>query len=209
MTTKERIVSTALHLFNQQGADPVTTRHIAKEINISHGNLCYHYPRKEDIIIELYQNLVEELDKEIASLQTGSPGLEMLMKVTATTFRIQYKYKFILQDMVGIMRRIAPIQQHFKKLYQQRKDQFRMIIQYLIAQELIQAEVVKGQYERFVDQFYIIGDFWVSEAEILFEGTEQEKLTYYTQIAFGLIIPYFTQKGLETYKQLLVPGERD
>lgn len=209
MTTKEKIVDTALQLFNKQGVDPVTTRHIAMEMNISHGNLCYHYPRKEDIIITLYQNLVQELDREITSLQTSGPGLHTLMQATATTFRIQYKYKFILQDMVGIMRRIEPIHQHFKKLYHQRKEQFRMIIQNLIEQKLIQAETVSGQYERFIDQFYIIGDFWVSEAEILFEGTEDEKLTYYTQIAFSLIIPYFTRKGLQAYQQLLLQSERD
>ena len=40
MTTKEKIIDTALQLFNKQGIDPVTTRHIAKEMNISHGNLC-------------------------------------------------------------------------------------------------------------------------------------------------------------------------
>jgi AcrR family transcriptional regulator len=204
MTTKERILDTALQLFNKQGVDPITTRHIAKEMNISHGNLCYHFPRKEDIIIKLYQNLVEELDAKIVSLQTGSLGLEMLMKVTVTTFRIQYKYKFILQNMVGIMRRIEPIGLHFKALYQHRKGQFRMIIRYLIDQDILQEEMVKEQYEKFIDQFYIVGDFWVSEAEILFEGTEEEKLTYYTQIAFSLIIPYLTRKGLETYRQLLL-----
>jgi hypothetical protein len=139
-------------------------------------------------------------------LQTGEPGLEMLMQATITTFRIQYKYKFILQDMVGIMRRINPIHQHFKALYQRRKGQFQMIIQYLIAQGLIKPEVVKGQYDHFIAQFYIIGDFWVSEAEILFEGTDEEKLTYYTQLAFSLIIPYFTPKGMQAYRQLLLHG---
>lgn len=209
MTTKEKIVDTALQLFNKQGMDPVTTRHIAKEINISHGNLCYHYPRKEDIITQLYHNLVEELDKEIASLQKGEPGLEMFLLAIEATFRIQYRYKFILQDMVGIMRRIDPIHQHFKALYQRRKGQFQMIVQYLTSQGIIQDEVVKGQYENFIAQFYIIGDFWVSEAEILFEGTEEEKLQYYTHIAFSLIIPYFTQKGLEAYQKLLSTSEKD
>jgi AcrR family transcriptional regulator len=209
MTTKQKIIETALHLFNRQGTDLITTRHIAKEMHISHGNLCYHYPRKEDIIIKLYENLVAELDQEIALLQKGEPGLEMLMQATATTFRIQYKYKFILQDMVGIMRRIEPIHQHFKLLYLKRKEQFLMIIQYLIMQGLIQEEVVKGQYENFIAQFYIIGDFWVSEAEILFEGTDEEKLSYYTRIAFSLIIPYFTRKGLEAYQNLQLPAKED
>jgi AcrR family transcriptional regulator len=205
MTTKERILDTALQLFNKQGVESITTRHIAKEMNISHGNLCYHFPRKEDIIIKLYQNLVEELDQEIAGLQKGEPGLEMLMQATAATFRIQYKYKFFLQDMVAIMRRIAPVQQHFQKLYLQRKEQFRMILRYLMVQGLIREEVVPGQYERFIDQFYIIGDFWVSEAEILFEGTDDEKLTHYTQIAFRMIIPYLAERGLEAYSLLQVP----
>jgi AcrR family transcriptional regulator len=204
MTTKERILDTALQLFNKHGVEPITTRHIAKEMNISHGNLCYHFPRKEDIISKLYENLVSELDQEIASLQKGEPGLQMLMQATAATFRIQYKYKFFLQDMVAIMRRIEPIRLHFKALYQHRKGQFRMIIRYLIDQDILQEEMVKEQYEKFIDQFYIVGDFWVSEAEILFEGTDEEKLTYYTQIAFSLIIPYLTRKGLETYRQLLL-----
>ncbi|MDO1449088.1 TetR/AcrR family transcriptional regulator [Rhodocytophaga aerolata] len=209
MTTKEKIIDTALQLFNKQGIDPVTTRHIAKEMNISHGNLCYHYSKKEDIIGQLYHNLVAELDQEIAAIQSGVPSLEMLMQATAATFRIQYKYKFILQDMVAIMRKIEPIGQHFKVLYQQRKNQFRLIIQYLLMQGLIESEKVKGQYDNFIDQFYIIGDFWVSEAEILFDGPDEEKLAHYTQLAFSLIIPYFTPKGLEAYQYLQKAHQKD
>src|SRR4028119_370198 len=133
MTTKEKILATALQLFNTQGVDPITTRHIAKEMDISHGNLCYHYSKKEDIIYVLYQNLVKELDEEILRLQAGEPGLEMVLRATALTFRIQYKYKFLLLDMVGIMRRIEPIRLHFKELFVRRKAQFMHIINYLVA----------------------------------------------------------------------------
>jgi AcrR family transcriptional regulator len=209
MTTKEIILDTARLLFNKQGVESITTRHIAKDIPMSHGNLCYHYPRKEDIIRALYENLVAELDQEIAFLYTGEPGLKMFIEVTGTTFRIQYKYKFFLQNMVSIMRRIDSIRQHFKNLYLKRKEQFRLIISYLIAKGLIRQEEIQGQYEKLIDQFYIIGDFWVSEAEILFEGTDEQKLTYYTQIAFGLIIPYFTPEGILAYQQLLLQTNGD
>jgi AcrR family transcriptional regulator len=202
MTTKEKILAAALHLFNTQGIESITTRHIAKEINISHGNLCYHYPKKEDIIYVLYQNLVKELDKEILRLQTGEPSLESVMRATALTFQIQYKYKFLLLDMVGIMRRIEPIRLHFRELFVRRKAQFMHIINYLVAKGWMREEFNQSQYGSFIAQFYIIGDFWISEAEILFEGTDQEKLTYYTNLAFNLIIPYFTPEGLSTYEQL-------
>ncbi len=202
MSTKEKIIDTALILFNQHGIDKITTRHIAKEMGISHGNLCYHYLKKEDIITKLYQNLVVELDSAINSLQQEEAGLELLYKTTQFTFSIQYKYKFLLLDMVAIMRNIEPIRAHFQSLFIRRKAQFMFIIDTLIQKGLLKKEMIKGQYESFIAQFYIIGDFWISEAEILFQGTSEDKLQYYTTIAFSSLLPYFTEEGLREVERL-------
>src|SRR5690606_13545594 len=65
LSTKEKILHASLHLFNENGTDAVTVRHIAAKIGISHGNLCYHFKRKEDIIYALFQKLVEEMTTHI------------------------------------------------------------------------------------------------------------------------------------------------
>jgi AcrR family transcriptional regulator len=202
MSIKEKIINTALVLFNQHGIDKITTRHIAKEMGISHGNLCYHYLKKEDIIIRLYQNLVAELDIAITSLHQEEAGLAVLFETTRITFGIQYKYKFFLLDMVSIMRHIEPIRTHFRALFVSRKGQFSFIIHHLIQKGFLRNEIAAGQYERFIAQFYIIGDFWIAEAEILFEGTEEDKLQYYTNIACSALLPYFTEAGLQEVKRL-------
>jgi AcrR family transcriptional regulator len=202
MSTKEKIIDTALILFNQYGTDKITTRHIAREIGISHGNVCYHYLKKEDIITALYHNLVAELDAAIAALQHEEANLELLLKTTQITFSIQYKYKFLLLDIVAIVRNIESIRVHFRALFMKRKAQFMHIIHMLIQKELLKNEIAEGQYEYFVAQFYIIGDFWLSEAEILFEGKEEDKLSYYINIAFNSLLPYFTEKGMQEAKRL-------
>ena len=200
MKTRDKILETALKLFNTHGIDPITVRHVAKEMGISHGNLCYHFPRKEDIIQQLYLNLVAELDREIHQLQTHSPQVELMVASIRTTFTIQYKYKFILIDFVSIMRSIPAIRTHFRELFIRRQQEFSALIQYMVQAGYFREEQYVGQYQQFITSFYLIGDFWIAEAEILFEGSDQAKLTHYTQLAFSLVFPHLTGKGQKELK---------
>jgi hypothetical protein len=195
MTTREKILGTALILFNNQGTDATTTRHIANKMNISHGNLCYHFTRKEEIIKELYGKLVTELDETSNSITTAKVSISLLKQSISQTFEVQIKYKFILMEFVKIMRLIPEVSSHFKTLYQKRIDQFLLIISLFGKEGYFLSESYPKQYENLIKQFYIIGDFWISEAEILFTGTEEQKVEYYSRLSLQFFYPYLTEKG--------------
>lgn len=208
MTTKQRILETSLQLFNQYGVDTVTVRHIAKELGMSHGNLCYHFPNTDAIAETLYEHLIEELNNVIEEPNVfNGINLQAFYNLCAFVFEKLYKYKFLIQDFISLIRRNPSLKQKHRDLVNSRRIFFRMGIDAGIQAGFLKPDIIEGQYENFFNQLFIIGDFWLASAEILFEGKEEDKLPTYLNIAFTLIVPYLTAKGLSEYKGLLKQRE--
>lgn len=208
MTTKQRILQTSLQLFNQYGVDAVTVRHIAKELGMSHGNLCYHFPNTDAIAETLYEALIEELNNVIEEPNVfNGINLQAFYNLCSFVFEKLYKYKFLIQDFISLTRRNPNLKQKHRDLVNSRRIFFRMGIDAGIQAGFLKPDIIEGQYENFFNQLFIIGDFWLASAEILFEGKEEDKLPTYLNIAFTLIVPYLTEKGLNEYKGLLKQTE--
>ena len=65
MKTRDRILNAALELFNQQGERKVTTNHIAAHLDMSPGNLYYHFKNKQEIIFELFLSYEARVDQNL------------------------------------------------------------------------------------------------------------------------------------------------
>src|SRR5437762_7705746 len=104
--TRERIIETSLVMFNRLGEPNVTTADIADEMNISPGNLYYHFRNKDDIIGELYA----PLESEIAPLLDVAEGrpvtVDDLWLLLHLLFERMGKYRFLYRDLDEITSRI-------------------------------------------------------------------------------------------------------
>ena len=92
--TKEVILKTALDLFNTHGLPKITLRSIAKEMGISQGNLNYHFKKREDIIENLYFQLVKNIDDSISNTKNLENVLELLFHISKTIMYNFYEYRF-------------------------------------------------------------------------------------------------------------------
>ena len=192
--TKERIVETSRILFNEYGVESVTVRHIADAVGISHGNLCYHFPRKEDIILRHYHTVVEGMNAQVAAWNPEHLTLAMILDALLKSYELQHHHKFLMVEFVNIMRRIPEIREHFRSLFEVRKQQFGFVLMLLQHKNIIK-EMSDSERERITLHNYLMGDFWMSEAEILYTGEESEKCRFYAHLASALLYPYLTARG--------------
>ncbi len=72
MKTAERILVTSLDLFNHHGENNVSSVDIALELDISPGNLYYHFKGKEVIVAALFDLYKSQMDK-VLSAGTSKP----------------------------------------------------------------------------------------------------------------------------------------
>lgn len=197
MKTRERILEAALRQFNELGAGQATVRSIAEEVGISHGNLCYHFKNTDVLIEALYDRLTGELEEPVRISQQPGAGLGDILRSTEMTFRLLYKYRFLLLDFVPIIRRIDSIREKFRALIQLRRRQFQAAFRQLIADGLMQEERLPGQYGHLITNLLILGDNWIPNAEIHFDEKGEKVIRFYLEAFLGGLTPYLTEKGLE------------
>jgi AcrR family transcriptional regulator len=199
VTTKEKIAKTALTVFNRRGTELVTVRELAQEVGISHGNLCYHFPTTDDIVRHLYYALVVELDAEIQSMQGQTQDPAEIFKGTRMLFELLYKYRFLMLNFVDVMRRMPDINKHFRKLQERRKEEFKHLFGMLVQAGLMRPEIYPGFFDDLNVNMAILGDFWISHAEIMFTGKEKDKLDFYYRVTSSFFLPTLTEKGLAVF----------
>jgi len=103
--TRERILETSLALFNRDGEPHVTTADIADEMNISPGNLYYHFRNKDDIIGELYAAYEKSVSPLLAVPADAAPDVDDLWLVLHFMFERMHDYRFLYRDLDEITSR--------------------------------------------------------------------------------------------------------
>lgn len=167
--TKERILETALQLFNEGNTQSATTNHIAAAAGISPGNLHYHYKNREAIIRRLYTRMHTEL---LSGVPTEPLSARKLIDWHAHLFEVQWKYRFFLRELLYLLSRDETL----KAQYQQDTRSHKLLL-FALLQQLRQQGELTLPYERDVehlcDMLLLIGQFWSAFMQLCDENHTQ------------------------------------
>jgi AcrR family transcriptional regulator len=96
--TAERIREAALALFNRYGEPHVSTTQIAAELNISPGNLYYHFPTKDGLVDALFGQYEQALG-QLLPAATDVRDVEDTWFFMHSLFELIWQYRFLYRDL--------------------------------------------------------------------------------------------------------------
>jgi AcrR family transcriptional regulator len=115
--TRERILETSLALFNRHGAPQITTADIADEMEISPGNLYYHFGNKDEIVFELYAGHEAEVLPLYADRGGRALDVDDLWLWLHLLFESMWKYRFLYRDLDQLTSQNAKLGSRFGALF--------------------------------------------------------------------------------------------
>ncbi len=111
--TAERILEVTLDLFNRFGEPNVSTTLISAELNISPGNLYYHYPAKDELINSLFDRYERSLD-ELLRAADGVRHIEDAWLFFHMLFELIWQYRFLYRDLNDLLSKNRRLETHFQ-----------------------------------------------------------------------------------------------
>ncbi len=192
--TKKRILDTAKALFNAQGFRNVTIRMIAEELDMSSGNLNYHFKKREDILEALYFEMVSVFDKRIEDLPETIFSIKQIYADISISMERMVEYRFFWTDMYHILQEHNIIQAHFNRVYEKRKAGFIFLCRELVKTGQMLTPCFKGQYEELSEVMINYGNTWIYASLLYNEDLTKDKIKISAKAMLQMLYPYLEDK---------------
>ena len=172
--TKKKIEKQALELFNENDTISITTNHIAKFAKISSGNLYYHYKNKEEIIIDIYQDMIEKFEElnSFEKILNSKEPLKELSSLYDLYLDIFWEYRFIMRDSSVLISTLPKLKEIFIQRQNIRIFQIKGLIEYFISKEIFR-QMTEDEILLCAKLNWFISTYWQSYISINEEVTKE------------------------------------
>jgi AcrR family transcriptional regulator len=188
--TRERILETSLAMFNAQGEPNVTTNHIADELEISPGNLYYHFRNKEDIVEQVFARYETRMDQTLLVPEGRLPNLEDVWMQLHLVFECMWDYRFLYRDLVDIVSRNRKLKAHFARILDRAATSAGEVLRGLTAAGIMRA--TPDEIRATAENVLLVATFWMN-FNIVRNGrsnSDQDDLTHGIYQVMLLIAPF-------------------
>ena len=203
MNTKERIIATAIDLFNLHGTKAISTNHIAREMGISPGNLYYHFRSKNDIIRSISDNFSNELGSvfniQLDTIPDFSSNLTTLFN---RFFKIQQSYQFLFLEGVHLTKQDSRVLDNYTKLRRLINKGYHDLLS-----NLVKIKIMKRQSLNIIDDLldaqWIIMWYWINHTILDRNTYDDFQIKKGIKLSFSIIKPQLTSIGKVAFDRTL------
>ncbi len=166
--TQDRILKSALQLFNEYGSAAISSNRIAEHCGVSKGNLHYHYRTKRDIVFGLFQQIVDEMNSNWYRDHLD-PTLDHMAEMFIRQLKLILEYRFFYRELAELLRRDEVLRRRFADTRTRRVKELMNFFTGL-AQRGLMCIPHHARMAYIVDVTWIVSDNWLNYLD--YDGRE-------------------------------------
>lgn len=194
MKTRDRILDVSLTLFNSEGEANQTAVDVANALDMSPGNLYYHFKGKEPIIEALFDRFEEEMQIILGGSNEAVTSIEDNWVFVYIVLEEIYDFRFFYRNIGEMVERYPSLAGRFRKILAMKRAAIESVIAQLERQGLI--DIDRRLRAPLIQQMLSTLTFWLSHD--LIEGGRRDgpTLIHDTVLQFMLlVVPYMGETG--------------
>jgi AcrR family transcriptional regulator len=204
--TAERIAEVSLELFNRFGEPNVSTTMISAELNISPGNLYYHFPSKDALVNQLF----DRYETALLDLLGAAPDVQDVEDTwffLHSLFEQVWSYRFLYRDLNNLLSGNRHLETHFHAALERKTHAFRSLLESLATSGLMRID--PDSIETLSASMSVMVTYWLSYEYVRNPRQAMEPasaglaLTRGAQHVLSLLKPYMASTDLQNHLQSL------
>lgn len=194
MKTRDRILQVSLLLFNEEGEAQLSSVDVANALEISPGNLYYHFKGKDAIIRALYDRFEEEMRVILRGSSGGVASIEDNWVYIYILLEEIYDFRFFYRDLAGMMARYPDLAGRFRALIAEKRATIQRILDDLAKLDAISID--PRLKDPLTDQIITTLTFWLAGDALSKEAHDGPALIHKTVFqVMCLIVPFMGESG--------------
>jgi AcrR family transcriptional regulator len=196
MKTRDKIIETAIDLFNDRGTKAVTTNHIAQACGISPGNLYYHFRNKEDIIRAIFEQMdaygLEQYRLIVDRFQPGS--LEAMERTFVMIQEYNWRYRFFKRELTALIMSDPLLKERFHQTHHGLLAIVRHSLDSSIALGVLKP-LTERERALLSEEIWLVTLFWLNYLEVGGEEVNERTLRRGIDLLRNMLRPYLLERG--------------
>jgi AcrR family transcriptional regulator len=194
--TAERILATALDLFNRYGEPNVATTLIASDMGISPGNLFYHFPAKELLVNALFDEYLHDMD-QLLPAAADVQDMEHAWFFMHSLFELIWRHRFIYRDLNDLLSKNRHLEEQTKTVLQYKHQAFDAMLTGLQTHGLLSQSPTERH--SCATHMVVLLTWWLSYEYVqnprhaLEEANAGQSALRGAQQVLGLLLPYLSE----------------
>lgn len=162
---RERIVEAAIELMNERGSLIGTTQ-VAAHLEISHGNLYYHFGNMQAIVLEILARLHDELRQTLAMKPDDVVDVARLVGYYSNGARVLWRYRFMVSSALELTSGNAELEREYQKFTEAGIDWISRIIINVVEHHPGPVPASRGDCRKLAENMWVLWNAWPRHAEL-------------------------------------------